>query len=243
MAKTIEHVSTLEELEPVVGSPPPVHEQTKQRLPPTLLLPQRRKKRRWPVMFCITFCCILVWLMVLGVSVTVLVACLLDHPQPPRLRVAKATLNTGYIHHLPPPRRGVELNTDLHIVATVYNPNTRIHVDLRYMQMDLYFQGVIIGKTQTALSPPIHQEPGGSANRTVHLMVSNVRLSQEDAEVWHNATTTKGGVVQLQLFAMLHVQLNFSRRLLPFRYWVYNRCKLCLDPPPGGHLPTPWCQK
>jgi hypothetical protein len=41
-------------------------------------------------------------------------------------------------------------------MATIYNPNTKIDVVLRYMQLDLYFHGVMIG-TQSVW-PPIHAE-------------------------------------------------------------------------------------
>jgi hypothetical protein len=41
-------------------------------------------------------------------------------------------------------------------MATIYNPNTKIDVVLRYMQLDLYFHGAMIG-TQSVW-PPIHAE-------------------------------------------------------------------------------------
>jgi hypothetical protein len=69
----------------------------------------------------------------------------------------------------------------------------------------------------------------------VHLVVSEVRLSPEDAEAWHNATA-RNGIVEVKLAAKFHMQLNFGR-WLPFRYWVYPNCALWLEPPPGGALP------
>jgi LEA14-like dessication related protein len=206
---------------------------------PSPLLLQQRKKKRGPLALCFTLCCILFWLLVVGVGVAVLVVYLLYHPQPPRLRVTTATLNAGYIDQLPPPYGGLALNSDLYVLATIYNPNTKIDVVLRYMQLDLYFHGVMIG-TQSVW-PPIHAVPGDTELRNVHLVVSEVRMSREDAEAWHNATA-KNGLVEVKLAAKFHVQLNFGR-WLPFRYWVYPSCSLWLDPPPGGALRRARCRK
>lgn len=196
-----------------------------------------RKKRR-PLAFCFTLCCILFWLLVVGLGVAILVIYLLYHPQPPRLRVTTATLNAGYIDQLPPPRGGLALNSDLYALATIYNPNTKVDVVMRYMELDLYFRGVMIGTTAVW---PIHEDPGESVLRNVHLVVSEVRVSREDADAWHNATT-RYGLVELKLKARFHVQLNFGR-WLPFRYWVYPSCTLWLDPPPGGALRRARCRK
>jgi hypothetical protein len=266
--KTIERVSTLDFPPVPGGSPPPPRQEhdayphphrprpqqelelyprmtpTAGRSPgkigrPSPLLLQQRKKKQGPLAFCFTLCCILFWLLVVGVGVAVLVVYLLYHPQPPRLRVTTATLNAGYIDQLPPPYGGLALNSDLYVLATIYNPNTKIDVVLRYMQLDLYFHGVMIG-TQSVW-PPIHAVTGDTELRNVHLVVSEVRMSREDAEAWHNATA-KNGLVEVKLAAKFHVQLNFGR-WLPFRYWVYPSCSLWLDPPPGGALRRARCRK
>ncbi|KAK3166281.1 hypothetical protein QOZ80_1AG0043790 [Eleusine coracana subsp. coracana] len=270
-AKTIERVSTLE-FSPVVDESSPAtarehdryphpHQQAEHYTggpllwnnkgrttgtgrPSPLLFPDRRKKRR-PAAYCFTLCCILFWLLVVGIGVAILVVYLLYHPQQPRLRVTTATLNAGYVDQLPPPRGGLALNSDLYVLAAIYNPNTKVDVVMRYMQLDLYFHGVMIG-TQAVM--PMHEDPGDSQLRSVHIVVSEVRISQDDADEWHSVTNAtryggpNGGLVEMELKAKFHVQLNFGR-WLPFRYWVYPTCSLWLDPPPGGALRRARCRK
>ncbi|KXG33960.1 hypothetical protein SORBI_3003G396400 [Sorghum bicolor] len=204
-----------------------------------LLTDRRRKEKnaRKPLAFCFTLCCILFWLLVVCIGLAILVVYLLYHPKAPRIHVSTATLNAGYIDELPPPHMGKALNSDLYVLAAIYNPNTKVDVVLRYMQLDLYFQGRLIG-TQ-AVWPPLYQKPGDSALRSVHLVVSEVVMTQEDAEVWKNVTTS-GGLVEMHLQGKFYVQLNFGR-WLPFRYTVRPICALWLDPPPAGALRRARC--
>ena len=174
-----------------------------------------------------------------AIGLAILVIYLLYHPKPPRLHVSTATLNAGYIDELPPPHLGQALNSDLYVLAAIYNPNTKIDVALHYMQFDLYFQGHLIGKQ--AVWPPLYESPGDSALRTVHLVVSEVVMRPEDADVWKNVTSS-GGLVQMQLEGRFYVQLNFGR-WLPFRYMVKPSCALWLDPPPAGALRRARCRQ
>ncbi|RLN04525.1 basic salivary proline-rich protein 2-like [Panicum miliaceum] len=263
-AKPIERVSTLEtgygteapapadsRLPPV----PPPHARPQQPTPPyqpppygkkwqasPMLPTERRRKKensKKPLAILFTLCCILFWLLVVCIGLAILVIYLLYHPKPPRLHVSTATLNAGYIDELPPPHLGQALNSDLYVLAAIYNPNTKIDVVLHYMQFDLYFQGHLIG-TQ-AVWPPLYERPGDSALRTVHLVVSEVMMRPEDAEVWKNVTAS-GGLVQMQLEGRFYVQLNFGR-WLPFRYMVKPSCALWLDPPPAGALRRARCRQ
>lgn len=186
--------------------------------------------------FCITACCILFWLLVIAIGVAVLVVYLIYRPQPPRLRVTSATLNAGYIDEFG--GSGMALNSDLTVLANISNPNTRIDIVLHYMQLDLYFRGSLIG-TQAVWPAPLLEGPGGNVLRSVHLVVSEVTMSQEDVMLWRNATA-KGGPVRLQLYGRFHTQLNFGR-WLPYKYWVHPRCTLWLDPPPSGALRRARC--
>ncbi|CAD6235408.1 unnamed protein product [Miscanthus lutarioriparius] len=198
---------------------------------------RKEKNARKPLAFCFTLCCILFWLLVVCIGLAILVVYLLYHPKAPRIHVSTATLNAGYIDELPPPHLGKALNSDLYVLAAIYNPNTKVDVVLRYMQLDLYFQGRLIG-TQ-AVWPPLYQKPGDSALRSVHLVVSEVVMTQDDAEVWKNVTTG-GGLVEMHLQGKFYVQLNFGR-WLPFRYTVRPICALWLDPPPAGALRRARC--
>ncbi|KAF8755769.1 hypothetical protein HU200_011238 [Digitaria exilis] len=214
------------------------------RQQPSPMYPTERWKRkensRKPLQVLFTLCCILFWLLVVCIGLAILVIYLLYHPKPPKLHVSTATLNAGYIDELPPPRLGdLALNSDLYVLAAIYNPNTKIDVAVHYMQFDLYFQGHLVG-TQAAW-PPLFERPGDSALRTVHLVVSEVMLSPEDAGVWRNVTES-GGLVQMQLEGRFYVQLNFGR-WLPFRYMVKPSCALWLDPPPAGALRRARCRQ
>lgn len=207
------------------------------------MLPTERRRRKEnskkPLQVLFTLCCILFWLLVVCIGLAILVIYLLYHPKPPKLHVSTATLNAGYIDELPPPHLGLALNSDLYVLAAIYNPNTKIDVAVHYMQFDLYFQGRLVG-TQAAW-PPLFEGPGDSALRTVHLVVSEVVMSPEDAGVWRNVTAS-GGLVQMQLEGRFYVQLNFGR-WLPFRYMVKPSCALWLDPPPAGALRRARCRQ
>ncbi|KAL5221564.1 hypothetical protein ABZP36_026277 [Zizania latifolia] len=219
---------------------PALHTRTSPPRKSPLVLRPKQKKRK-PLEFCFTGCCILFWLMVIAVGVAVLVVFLLYHPQSPRLGVTSATLNAGYIDELGGAggAGGARaLNADLTVLAAIYNPNTKIHVVLRYMQLDLYFEGSMIA-TQEVLPAPLHEGPGGNVLRSVHLLVSEVTVTQEDMFVWQNATT-KGGLVVLHLAGRFRTQLNFGR-WFAYKYWVTPRCTLWLDPPPSGALRRAQC--
>uniref|UniRef100_A0ACD5XFR8 Uncharacterized protein n=1 Tax=Avena sativa TaxID=4498 RepID=A0ACD5XFR8_AVESA len=208
---------------------------------PIILSPDRRKRRRRPAAFCFTLCCILFWLAVVLIGAAVLAVYLVYRPQPPRLRLTDASLNAGYVDDLTVPGgppRGLALNADLTVLAAVTSPNTKINVVLWYMQLDLYYQGHMIG-TQSMRPAPVREEPGGYVLRSVDIVVSEVPISRANAYAWRNATT-HGGPVVLQLAGRFHTQLNFGK-WLPYRYWVNPRCTLWLDPPPNGRLRRARC--
>ncbi|CAO1940648.1 unnamed protein product [Urochloa humidicola] len=232
---------------PSYHQPPPYYGGGKkwQAGQPSPMLPTERRRRKEnskkPLAFLFTLCCILFWLLVVCIGLAILVIYLLYHPKPPRVHVSTATLNAGYIDELPPPHLGqLALNSDLYVLAAIYNPNTKIDVVLRYMQFDLYFQGHLIG-TQ-AVWPPLYERPGDSELRSVHIVVSEVVMRPEDADVWRNATAGGRELVQLQLEGRWLVQLNFGR-WLPFRYMVKPSCTLWLDPPPAGALRRARCHQ
>lgn len=267
-AKTIERVSTLEKDYPAGAAPPApggrpplppapaaahAHDDARPQQPPASNQPsygyggkkkwqqagKKNKNKKRPLAFLFTLCCILFWLLVVCIGLGILVIYLIYHPKPPRVHVSTATLNAGYIDELPPPHLGEALNSDLYVLAAIYNPNTKIDVLLHYMQFDLYFQGHLIG-TQ-AVWPPLYERPGDSALRSVHLVVSEVVMRPEDADLWRN-TTRSGGLVQMQLEGRWWVQLNFGR-WLPFKYMVKPSCTLWLDPPPAGALRRARCHQ
>jgi hypothetical protein len=221
-----------------------------QRKPPVIVPPDRRKRRSRPAAFCFTLCSLFL-LAVILVGAAVLTVYLVYRP---RLRLTDATLKAGYIDDVtvpggPPrglalnaslnvpgsPPRGLALNANLTVLGAITSPNTKIKVVLSYMQLDLYFQGHMIGTQMVLPSPvPVRESTGGFLLPSVDILVSEVPISQEDAYAWRNATT-HGGLVVFQLAGRFHTQLNFGK-WLPYRYWVNSRCTLWLDPPPSGRL-------
>ncbi|CAN6247758.1 unnamed protein product [Urochloa humidicola] len=200
----------------------------------TLIRHHRRRHKKSPARY-LTACCLLSCLLALAIGFALLVVYLRYDPRPPRMRVATATLDNSTI------AGGRAHNYSLSVQVRIYNPNTQLHVVLRYMQLDLYFDGSLVG-TQAAVWPaPIHEAPGDSVLRRVRLPVSVTR--EQDVSAWRDATDESGGIkplVELLLVGRLHSQLNFGRRL-PFRFWVHPRCTLWLDPLRGGALRQSSC--
>ncbi|KAE8811702.1 hypothetical protein D1007_11495 [Hordeum vulgare] len=212
------------------------HHRTSGRRTPIYRSPDHEKAKRKLPALCFTLCCILFWLAVVVVGVAVLTVYLVYRPQPPKLRVTDASLNAGYVDELTVPGgppRGLALNADLTVLTAITSPNTKINMVLWYMQLDVYFEGHRIG-TATVLPAPLLEAPRTYALRTVDFVVSEVPLSRQDAIAWRNATAG-GGPVVLKVVGKFHTQLNFGH-WLPYKYWVYPRCTLWLDPPPAGRL-------
>ncbi|KAF0916430.1 hypothetical protein E2562_007524 [Oryza meyeriana var. granulata] len=205
-------------------------------VPPSPHYPKKNKRKSMSLCCCCTVCCTLFWLLAFAVGL-VAVVFLVHHPKPPRLRVISATLNAGRIDKLGGDARA--LNANLTVLAAISNPNTKISIVLRYVQLDLYFEGSMIG-TAAVWPAPVQEEPRGSEFRSVHLVVSNVTMTQNDVYVWQNDTAKGGRPVVLELAGRLHTQLNFGR-WLSCRYWAKPHCTLWLDPPPSGALRLSQC--
>ncbi|CAN6234285.1 unnamed protein product [Urochloa humidicola] len=169
----------------------------------------------------LTACCLLSCLLALAIGFALLVVYIRYDPRPPRMRVAMATLENSTVG-------GRAHNYSVSVQVRIDNPSTQLHVVLRYAQLDLYFNGSLVG-TQAVWPAPIHEAPGDSVLRTVRLPVSVVR----DKSAWRLATGESGGGLELLLVGRLHSQLNFGRRL-PLRFWVHLTCTLWLDPLRGG---------
>ncbi|XP_062200554.1 uncharacterized protein LOC133903263 [Phragmites australis] len=237
--KTMERISTLEDSSmvaaPTGGSPPPLHAHHAHMHPRARPTRPWSGKMRQPVgalHMCFTACCILFCLLLIVLGVAALVVYQRYHPQLPRMLVTTATLNAEDIA-----RGGQALNTSLTVAVTIHNPNTKIDVVLHYTPLDLYFHGSLI-ETQLVWPAPLHEEPGGSVLRSVHMAVN--LTSEEDVALWHNATTKGGAPVELSLVGRFHARLNFGR-WLSFKYWVHPSCTLWLDSPPGSTLRRVQC--
>ncbi|CAL5018396.1 unnamed protein product [Urochloa decumbens] len=176
----------------------------------------------------LTACCLFSCLLALAIGFALLVVYLRYDPRPPRMRVATATLQNSTVG-------GRAHNYSLSVQVRIDNPSTQLHVVLRYVQLDLYFNGSLVG-TQAVWPAPIHEAPGDSVLRSVRLPVSVAR----DRSAWRVATDESGGGLELLLVGSLHLQLNFGRRLT-LRFWVHPTCTLWLDPLRGGALRQSSC--
>ncbi|CAL5035740.1 unnamed protein product [Urochloa decumbens] len=199
----------------------------RRRTPPPRLAASPRKEHQDAAQY-LTACCLLSCLLALAIGFALLVVYLRYDPRPPRMRVATATLQNSTV-------AGRAHNYSLSVQVRIDNPSTQLHVVLRYMQLDLYFNGSLVG-TQAVWPAPIHEAPGDSVLRSVCLPVS-VAL---DRSAWRVATEEGGGGLELLLVGSLHLQLNFGRRL-PLRFWVHPTCTLWLDPLRGGALRQSSC--
>ncbi|CAL5033772.1 unnamed protein product [Urochloa decumbens] len=206
----------------------PAQEAYRRRTPPPRLAVSRLKKEHQHAAQYLTACCLLSCLLALAIGFALLVVYLRYDPRPPRMRVATATLQNSTV-------AGRAHNYSLSVEVRIDNPSTQLHVVLRYVQLDLYFNGSLVG-TQAVWQAPIHEAPGDSVLRSVRLPVSVAR----DRSAWRVVTEEGGGGLELLLVGSLHLQLNFGRRL-PLRFWVRPTCTLWLDPLRGGALRQSSC--
>ncbi|CAN6234490.1 unnamed protein product [Urochloa humidicola] len=213
--------------------PPRAHDAQRMSSPARAALGKRKQSA---AALCFTACCILFWLLAIAVGLGFLVVYLRYRPQPPRMRVAAASLNRTTLGG------GGEAaapgSYSLAVEVDIYNPNAKLHVVLRYMRLDLYFHDSLVGTQAVTPAAALREGPGDSERRAVQLVIGVSQDKQDVAAAWQNATTagTEGAPpVVLRLVGRFHAQLNFGR-WLPFRFWTYPRCTLWLDPPPGGAL-------
>jgi hypothetical protein len=190
---------------------------------------------------CILLSCIVLWAAITITAISVLVVFLAYQPKKAMLSLDTASLNAGYVNELTVsggPSSGLALNADLTMLAVISSNNTKINVELSYMQLDLYFNGHMIG-TQVLPAPALERR-GERVLQSVHFVTSDVPLPQEDAEAWRNATANGGPVV-------LHLAGRFRTRLfigpwLRIPLQVYPHCTLWLNPPPRGILLESQCR-
>nr|BAD82323.1 hypothetical protein [Oryza sativa Japonica Group]BAD82760.1 hypothetical protein [Oryza sativa Japonica Group] len=149
-----------------------------------------------------------------------------------------------YIHRRTSTKRGDSarraISANLTVLAAISNPNTKIGIVLRYVRFDLYFEDSVVA-AQAVWPAPVQVAPGGSVPRRVHLVVSSVSVTRQDAALWRNATAKGGRPVALRLAGRFRTQLNFDRWFFRYRYWVKPQCTLWLDPPPSGALRRSRC--
>uniref|UniRef100_A0A0D3EXN0 Late embryogenesis abundant protein LEA-2 subgroup domain-containing protein n=1 Tax=Oryza barthii TaxID=65489 RepID=A0A0D3EXN0_9ORYZ len=190
------------------------------------------KMKRKPLAFCHILFYIHVLLLIIAVCLATVAVSLAYHPKSPRLRRRTSTKRGDSARRV--------ISANLTVLAAISNPNTKIGIVLRYVRFDLYFEDSVVA-AQAVWPAPVQVAPGGSVPRRVHLVVSGVSVTRQDAALWRNATAKGGRPVALRLAGRFRTQLNFDRWFFRYRYWVKPQCTLWLDPPPSGALRRSRC--
>lgn len=188
-----------------------------------------------PAMWLAAALCALLWLAVILGGLAVLIVYLVFRPRNPRLEIVSATLNGAYLDV------GPRLNADLTLLVNISNPNAKVHVSLSYLQLDLYFDGVMLA---TQGVEPLEESSGEAVIRSVHMVVSEVALGAETAEKWREEAqgsgTATGKGVGMQVVGRFR-----SRSLLSgwmrYSYWLHRRCNILVGGPPVGTLIASSC--
>ncbi|KAJ1704143.1 hypothetical protein LUZ63_003922 [Rhynchospora breviuscula] len=191
---------------------------------PLITFQRRKRKRTSTLAWCMTLVCAIFWLAVILCGLAVLVVYLVYRPKTPQLKIAAATLNAGYID------TGNLLNADITLLANVINPNKKVDIYFSYLQMDMYFQGIMIG---TQVIDAFYEPRGGANLKNLHIITSAVPLPLQVAQEWGNGTQDGGGGVALHLQGRFRTRWLFGR-WLRFTNWLKPGCKILMGPPPNG---------
>ncbi|KAG6511855.1 hypothetical protein ZIOFF_029933 [Zingiber officinale] len=173
-----------------------------------------------PAMWLVAALCTLLWLAVILGGLAVLIVYLVFRPRTPLLEIVSGTLNGAYLDV------GPRLNVDLTLLVNISNPNAKVHVTLSYLQLDLYFDGVLLA---TQGVEPLEESAGEAVLRSVHMVVSEVVLGTKAAEKWQEEAqgggtgTNKGvGMQVVGRFRSRSVLSGWMR----YSYWLHRRCNI-----------------
>ncbi|KAG6516006.1 uncharacterized protein LOC121972851 [Zingiber officinale] len=188
-----------------------------------------------PAMWLVAALCTLLWLAVILGGLAVLIVYLVFRPRTPLLEIVSGTLNGAYLDV------GPRLNVDLTLLVNISNPNAKVQVTLSYLQLDLYFDGVLLA---TQGVEPLEESAGEAVLRSVHMVVSEVVLGTKAAEKWQEEAqgggtgTNKGvGMQVVGRFRSRSVLSGWMR----YSYWLHRRCNILVDGPPNGALIASSC--
>ncbi|KAK2981120.1 hypothetical protein RJ640_016289 [Escallonia rubra] len=98
---------------------------------------------------------------------------------------------------------GYLLNADLTLLANFNNPNKKVRVDVRYMVVNLYFEGNLIA---TRYSDPFSVMRANSKITDVHMLTSQVPLSQQHSQML--ARQMASGAVLLEIKGLFRTSLH-----------------------------------
>lgn len=137
-------------------------------------------KRTSPLAWFAAICCALLWTIIILGGVAVLIVYLLFRPRNPHLDIQQATLNAAYLD-IDVDSNTTLLNADLTLLANFSNPNHKVDVVFTLLDLNLYFGDTLVA---AAAVDPFGERRGESALRSVHMVVSQVALTEKEAEEW-----------------------------------------------------------
>ncbi|KAF3337371.1 Protein YLS9 [Carex littledalei] len=195
------------------------------------LIQHRQRKRTSVLAWCMAAVCTVLWVAVILLGLTVLIVYLVYRPRSPQFDIAAASLNAGYID------TGNLLNADITLLANVINPNRKVNIYFSSLQLDMYFQGIMIG---TQVIDAFYEPRQMEALRNLKMITSAVQLPLQVAQEWGNGTQPGGGGVTLHLSGRFRTRWLFGR-WLRFTKWLHPSCEILVGPPPNGVLLKKQC--
>ncbi|KAK2968626.1 hypothetical protein RJ640_030706 [Escallonia rubra] len=195
--------------------------------PSSLRVPQIKKTR--PFAWFVAVFCALFWIIIIVGGLIILIVYLIFRPRSPTFDISSATLNAAYLD------MGYLLNADLTLLANFSNPNKKVRVDVRYMVVNLYFEGNLIA---SRFSDPFSVMRANSKITDVHMLTSQVPLSQQHSQML--ARQMASGAVLLEIKGLFRTRSNLGS-FLRYTYWLYGHCNILVGGPPSGVLLAKKC--
>lgn len=195
-------------------------------------------KRTSPLTWLTAICCALLWTIIILGGLAVLIIYLLFRPRNPQLDITQATLNAAYLD-IDVDSNATLLNADLTLLTNFSNPNHKIDVVFTMLELDLYFRKTLVA---VAAVDEFAERRGESALRSVHMVASQVILSEKEADEWRRqeeegAVGSGGGLrgLVMEVHGTMRTRLMFGG-LMRYSYWLHCRCRIAVGAPPGGAL-------
>ncbi|KAL6983793.1 hypothetical protein U1Q18_017168 [Sarracenia purpurea var. burkii] len=187
-----------------------------------LRFPSPRKTK--PYTWLIGAFCALFWVAVFLGGLVVLIVYLIFRPRSPKFDISSASLNAAYLD------MGYLLNADTTLLANFTNPSKKATVNFSYMVINLYYGEALIA---TASVEPFSELKTESKFRNIHLVSSQVRLSQKQS--LQLKQQMDGNRIRFQVKTLLRTRSNLGS-FFRYSYWLYGRCIIDVTGPPSGVL-------
>lgn len=158
-----------------------------------------------------------------------LIVYLAYRPRYPKFDITGASLNAAYLD------LGYLYNGDLTLLANFTNPNKKVSVEFRYMVINLYFEGTLIGARYVE---PLSVTPKGRQLRDVHMVSSQVPFSR--THIAHLSEQMRLGRIMFEVKSYLRTTSTLGG-FFRYSYWLYGHCKFVMGGPPSGILVVKSC--